>query len=113
MKWLVIAAGAVVVLVVAALVVGWLLPEKHTASQQASFQTSPETVWALITDVEKFPSWRSDVKTVERRPNRDGQPVWVEQGTNGRITFAVERSDRPRQLVVRIADPDLPFADTS
>ena len=94
MKWLWIAAGVIVVLVVAALVVGWLLPEKHTASRHASFQASPETVWALITDVEKFPSWRSDVKTVERLPNRDGRPVWVEEGSNGRITFAVERSDR-------------------
>ena len=110
MKWFWIAVGVIAVLVVAALVVGWLLPEKHTASRQASFQASPETVWALITDVEKFPSWRSDVKTVERLPDRDGRPVWVEEGSNGRITFAVERSDAPRLLVVRIADPDCHLA---
>ena len=112
MKWFWIAAGVIVVVVVATLIVGWLLPEKHTASRHASFQASPETVWALITDVEQFPSWRSDVKTVERLANRDGQPVWVEEGSNGRITFAVERSDRPRLLVVRIADRDLPFGGT-
>ena len=112
MKWLWIAAGVIAVLVVAALVVGWLLPEKHTASRHASFQAAPETVWALITDVEKFPSWRSDVKAVERLPNRDGRPVWVEEGSNGRITFEVERSEAPRLLVVRIADPDLPFGGT-
>jgi hypothetical protein len=112
MKWLLIAAGAVTVLVVALLLIGWLLPEKHTASRQASFQASPETLWALISEVEKFPSWRSDVKTVERLPDRDGRPVWVEEGSNGRITFTVERGDAPRLLVVRIADPDLPFGGT-
>ena len=112
MKWFWIAAGVIVAVVVAALIVGWLLPEKHTASRQASFQASPETVWAVITDVHKFPSWRTDVKTVERLPDRDGQPVWVEEGSNGRMTLAVERSDRPRLLIVRIADPDLPFGGT-
>ena len=66
-------------------------------------------MWALITNVEAFPSWRSDVKTVERLPDRDGRPVWVEEGSNGRIPLAVERSEAPRLLVVRIADRDLPF----
>ena len=112
MKWFWIAAGVMVVAVVATLIVGWLLPETHTASRHASFQASAETVWALITDVEKFPAWRSDVKSVERLPNRDGRPVWVEEGSNGRITFAFERTDAPRLLVVRIADPDLPFGGT-
>ena len=112
MKWFWIAVGVIAAMVVAALVIGWLLPEKHTASRRGSFQASPEAVWALMTDVEKFPSWRSDVKAVERLPNRDGRPVWVEEGSNGRITFAVERSDAPRLLVVRIADPDLPFGGT-
>jgi hypothetical protein len=40
---------------------------------------------------------------------RAGKPVWVEEGSNGRITLAVERSEAPRLLVLRIADPDLPF----
>jgi uncharacterized protein YndB with AHSA1/START domain len=96
----------------AGLLVGWLLPEKHKASRQTTFQVSPETVWALITDVEAFPSSRSDVKTVQRLPERDGQRVWVEEGSSGRITLAVERSEAPRLLALRIADPDLPFGGT-
>ena len=109
MKWLWIGVAVVAVLVVVVLLVGWLLPEKHMASRQATFQAPPEAVWALITDVEAFPSWRNDVKTVQRLPDRDGRPVWVEEGSGGRITLAVERSDPPRLLVLRIADPDLPF----
>jgi len=112
MKWFWIAAGAFAVLVLAMFVVGWLLPEKHHASRQATFRASPETLWALITEVDAFPSWRSDVKTVQRLPDRDGRPVWVEEGSSGRITLAVERSDAPRLLVLRIADPDLPFGGT-
>jgi uncharacterized protein YndB with AHSA1/START domain len=109
MKWLWTALVVTLVLVVALLLVGWLLPEKHKATRQATFQASPEAVWALVTNVEAFPSWRSDVKTVERLPDRDGRAVWVEEGSGGRITLAVERSEAPRLLVLRIADPDLPF----
>lgn len=109
MKWIWIALIVLAVLVLAVMLVGWSLPEKHQASRQATFTAPPEAVWALITNVEAFPSWRSDVKTVERLPDRDGRSVWVEQGSSGRIPLAVERSEAPRLLVVRIADRDLPF----
>jgi len=112
MKWILFVAGVIALLVLAAVVAGSLLPETHRASRQATFQASPETVWALITNVEGFPSWRSDVTTVQRLPDRDGRPVWIEEGSNGRITLAVERSEAPRLLVTRIADPDLGFGGT-
>jgi uncharacterized protein YndB with AHSA1/START domain len=112
MKWTWIALGVIAVLIAAAMLIGWLLPETHRASRQATFQASQETVWALITNVEGFPSWRSDVTTVQRLPDRDGRPVWIEEGSNGRITLAVERSEAPRLLVTRIADPDLAFGGT-
>jgi uncharacterized protein YndB with AHSA1/START domain len=112
MKWIGIAVAVVVVLVVVVLLVGWLLPEKHKASRQATFQVPPEAVWALITNIEAFPSWRGDVKTVRRLPDRDGRAVWVEETSAGRITLAVDRSEAPRLLVLRIADPALPFGGT-
>lgn len=112
MKWVLIAGGVIVVIVVAALIVGWLLPEKHTATREATLLASPEAVWALITDVNAFPSWRTDVKSVERLPDRAGRPVWIEQGSGGKVTFTVDESRPPRRLVVRIADRDLPFGGT-
>jgi hypothetical protein len=65
-----------------------------------------------LTDVERFPSWRQDVKRVRRLPDRDGKPAWVEEGRSGKMTFAVERVEPPRVLVTRIADPSLPFGGT-
>jgi uncharacterized protein YndB with AHSA1/START domain len=112
MKWIWIAASVIGILFIALLLVGWLLPVKHRAERQATFKAPPETVWDLITNVEAFPSWRREVKTVRRLPDRAGRPVWVEDGSNGPITLAVERSEAPRLLVLRIADPDLPFGGT-
>jgi uncharacterized protein YndB with AHSA1/START domain len=112
MKWLLLALIVIVVLIVIVLVVGWMLPVGHVASRSASLEAPPETVWRTITDVDAFPAWRTGVRKVERLPDRDGRPVWVEDGTTGRITLAVERSEPPHVLVTRIADPDLPFGGT-
>ena len=112
MKWFWITLGAIAVVFAAALLIGWLLPEKHRASRQATFKAAPDAVWSLITGVEAFPSWRSDVKRVQRLPDRGGRPVWIEEGSYGRLTLAVERSEAPRLLVTRIADPDLAFGGT-
>jgi hypothetical protein len=112
MKYVGITLGVIAVVVVAALVVGWVLPVRHRASRQATFRADPAAVWELITNVEAFPAWRGDVKAVERLPDRDGRPVWVEEGGNGRITYAVARAEPPSLLVVRIADVTLPFGGT-
>jgi len=111
-KLLLVASGLLVALVLLVLVVGWMLPVQHRAVRSATLPATAEQVWSLITDVDAFPSWRSDVKSVTRLPDRGGQMVWVEEGSNGRMTLAVERSEAPRQLVSRIADPDLPFGGT-
>jgi uncharacterized protein YndB with AHSA1/START domain len=112
MKYVGITLGVIAVVIVATVIAGWLMPVRHRASRQATFRAAPASVWELITNVEAFPAWRGDVKAVERLPDRDGQPVWAEEGSNGRITYAVERTDTPRLLVVRIADANLPFGGT-
>ena len=112
MKTVLIVSALVVVVAIVVVAIGAMLPVQHVASRSATLAASPEQVWRLITDVNGFPAWRSDVKAVERLPDRDGKPVWVEDTTSGRITLAVDRAEPPRLLVLRIADPDLPFGGT-
>jgi hypothetical protein len=112
MKWLLVALLAIGVLAVVVVTVGAMLPVKHVASRSDVFAGTPETIWRLITDVDRFPAWRADVKSVTRLPDRDGKVHWAEETTSGRITFAAEHMEPPRLLVVRIADPDLPFGGT-
>jgi hypothetical protein len=69
-------------------------------------------IWSTIVDVENFPSWRAGVTRVERLPDRNGYPVWIEEGRSGKMTLAVERMEPPRVMVARIADPKLPFGGT-
>jgi Polyketide cyclase / dehydrase and lipid transport len=112
MRWLLIAGAVILAVGLLATLVGYALPLAHSASRQATIPAPPEKVWQTITDAEAFPTWRTDVKKVERVPDREGRKTWVEEGRNGRITFEVERSEPPRLLVLRIADKTLPFGGT-
>lgn len=112
MKWVLMILGVLVILVVAMWGIGASLPKGHTASRKARFAQSPEAIWAAITDVDAFPTWRKDVKRVKRLPEENAKPGWVETMDMGEIPLRVEESMPPRKLVTRIADPNLPFGGT-
>ena len=73
MRYLLIAVAAIVAFVLIVLLVGWSLPVKHTATGEATFKSSPDSLYQLITDVDRFPQWRSSVKSVERLPDSAGK----------------------------------------
>ena len=108
--WLMRIIIGLIVLGAAVFVVGSFLPQNHMASRTAHLSQPPERVWAAITDVAAFPSWRSDVESVQQLAPQEGKPVWREISHRGnRITFAAETWEPPRHLVTRITDKDLPF----
>jgi uncharacterized protein YndB with AHSA1/START domain len=109
MKWLAAGVGLVSAMALLVYVIGSRLPQRHKASKQATLPVPPEVVWTTLTDVDAYPSWRAGVKRIERLPDRDGRQAWIEHGRHGAITFVLERREPPTLLVVRIADPDLPF----
>jgi hypothetical protein len=112
MKWMLIVVVLIAIAVAIAAFIGSRLAQSHRASVEKVFPVLPEAIWGAITDIDAFPSWRAGVTRVERLPDRNGYPAWVEEGKSGRMTMAVERMEAPRVLVGRIADPGLPFGGT-
>jgi hypothetical protein len=113
MKWVALAAGLVVLAVAAIALVGSLLPRDHVAARSARFHRPPQAVWDIIADPLAGVSWRSDLRLVERLPDRDGRLVWRETSGNGdALTLELVADEPPRRRVVRIADPSLPFGGT-
>lgn len=111
MKWVLVAVAALAALALIVAIAGWSLPVAHVATRQAALAAPPDAVWKIITDVEAFPAWRTDVKRVERVAGADAL-TWIEHGRSGALRLKVEASDPPRRLVTRIADPSLPFGGT-
>jgi uncharacterized protein YndB with AHSA1/START domain len=109
MRWLLIVLAAVAAVVLLVVVIGMLLPPEHTARSHSAIHAPPDSVWRALTDVEAFPSWRTDVSQVERVTMPNGRRAWREIGKNGTITFEEVAAEPPRRLVARIADPTLPF----
>ena len=112
MRYVLIAVGVVVALVVIVVVVGYALPVRHHVSRSARFSAAPPALFSTITDVEHFPTWRSDVKRVELVPNGSGPRQFREVGGNGSILYEIDRREPDSLLVTRIADPSLPFGGT-
>jgi uncharacterized protein YndB with AHSA1/START domain len=107
--WVFITLAGVLMLI---LVIGWLLPKAHSVSREARFNQPPEAIWKAITDVEAMPTWRQGLKSVKHLPDKKGLPSWVETSASGTIPFETVVSQPPSKLVVRIADPGLPFGGT-
>jgi uncharacterized protein YndB with AHSA1/START domain len=111
--WLVIigiVVGVLVVGVLAVVAVGATLPKEHVAARRVTLAVGPAEVWAALTDVAAYPSWRPRVRGVEvlgTEPLR-----WRETGRDGKITFELAEADEPRRLVTRITDESLPFGGT-
>ena len=109
MRWILwIGAGlAVVVLIV--VIVGAMLPKAHTASRTVRIAMPPDALFAALSDVDLYQSWRPDVKSLQRRPDRDGRPAWIEDVGGMKIPLHFERMERPSLLVSRIDGAGLPF----
>jgi uncharacterized protein YndB with AHSA1/START domain len=115
MTWItivILAPGAIALVGALAVLIGSRLPRSHRASGERFLATPPDVLWHTLTDIEAFPTWRTDVKRVQRLPDRDGKTAWIEEGKSGKMTFIFERTDAPHVLVSRIADPNLPFGGT-
>jgi len=112
MKWILIVVGVIAGLIALMAIIGALMPKGHTASRTAVINKAPEVLWQTMTDCAAFPQWRTDIRSVEVLPDRDGHKVWREDGKNGEMTLEAIEASPPSRLVLRIADPDLPFGGT-
>ena len=104
-----VALAVVVAIVLAIVGVGSALPREHVATVRARFAASPHATWMVISDPLGASTWRTDVKSIEALPDRDGRRAWREVSGSGTVTFVLAETTPERAMVTRIADDDLPF----
>ncbi len=85
----------------------------ETASQTITIAASPERVWAIAADVERYPDWAKDVKDVIiRGRDGEGRPLEVEfrasaLGRSTHYTLAYDYSDAPSVLAWSMVRGDI------
>ncbi|HWB73658.1 MAG TPA: SRPBCC family protein [Nannocystaceae bacterium] len=108
MKWVWIVLAVVAGTVALAAGIGAMLDPDHSASRRAIIPRPPAEAWARITDFANVPSWRSDLSRIDLEP---GTPTtFVEHTDQGKVRMQVEERVDAQRMVVRIADPSLPFS---
>ena len=90
MKILVLVVAGVVLLVLAVVVIGWLLPKGHVVSRSASYQTKPDRLFSLITGPQ---DWRPDVLRCETVLDANGREL-VRETTHDGESISYELLDR-------------------
>lgn len=112
MKWVLLVGAAIVAIVLVVTVVGMMLPQGHVASVTRHYDAQPDVVWSLITNRERFPEWRSDLRSVQLLGDVKGKQRWKEQSKHDAVTMEITEAETDRRLVTRIADENLPFGGT-
>lgn len=110
MKILLIAAGCIVGTVIAVLVIGWALPQRHVATRSASYRAAPQKLFALIAGSQ---SWRPEVVRCETVPDSAGRNLQRETTRNGETTtYELLDATPPWSIKRRIVDKGLPYSGT-
>jgi uncharacterized membrane protein len=83
------------------------------ASQTTTIAASPERVWAIAADVERYPDWAKDVKdVVVRARDGEGRPTEVEfrasaLGRSTHYTLGYDYDEAPSVLAWRLVRGDI------
>ena len=110
MRILLIVIAAVVLLVVAVVGIGSLLPKRHSVSRCAAYRATPERLFSLIAGPQ---NWRPDVLRYEAVPGSGGRERARETTRGGEtITYELVDSVPPRSLKRRIVMENLPYSGT-
>jgi|AntRauTorckE6833_2_1112554.scaffolds.fasta_scaffold04666_5 uncharacterized membrane protein len=110
MKYLITIIAVVIAIFVSIWIAGNLLPVTHSVTLSKTYNTSQDKIYQLITNVNKFPSWRSNVKDVEVLNDKQKPLEWREYYTdNDPLTFRILNIEDSTLIVTEIADTNLPF----
>lgn len=88
-------------------VIGAVLPRDHVVSMTVTVAAPPVRVWTTVAEVSAYPSWRSEVKSVEVLATSPLE--WRENTSMGPMTLVADEFRPPSRLVARMTDEDQPF----
>jgi uncharacterized protein YndB with AHSA1/START domain len=101
-QWLLTIVLLLVALFIIAYGLGKRVPVEHTSVASATISASQAQVWAMLVNVDAYPTWRSDVKAVDELPTDTGRRRWRESYGHFVMTFILDDNQPMTSRVVRL-----------
>jgi uncharacterized protein YndB with AHSA1/START domain len=109
MKWILIVLALLAALVAILFVLGITAPKEHVATVTRSFAAPDSTIFRIASDFEHVPSWFTEVRSVRRIADVDGQAAYRENYGGFEVTNVV-RQLTPNSRIVREILPEGSFS---
>ncbi len=89
-----------VILALMAVVTSLALPQDYSVTRSIVISQPPERVWPVVRDIPPQSSWRPELRSIERLPDRNGHETWrlINRDSQSMVMEVVE-SVPPRRLV--------------
>lgn len=95
-----ILAGVFFIFVVLPVILGSMMRPEHTGTRSVWLRTDIDRVWEVISNHEREPAWRKDLKGVIRLPDHEGREAWKEISKTGQeIQLATTEKAEKRKIV--------------
>jgi len=104
-QWLLTIVLLLVALLIVAYGLGKHLPAEHTSVASATIAAPQAKVWALLVNVDAYPTWRRDLKSVDELPTDTGRRRWIEHYKHSDMSFILDDNQPMTSRVVRL-EPD-------
>ncbi len=101
-QWLLTIVLLLVALLIVAYGLGKRVPVEHTSVASVTIAAPQAKVWALLVNVDAYPTWRRDLKSVEELPTDTGRRRWKEHYKHGDMSFILDDNQPMTSRVVRI-----------
>jgi hypothetical protein len=108
-----IVALALIGLIVLVFLVGALLPESYEGEVKLVIRRTPEEIWATTQDFQRHPIGGAMTKGVERQPDENGLPVWLEDFGGFRLRVQVVAAQAPNRWKFRVTDQEVRITSES
>lgn len=98
MRWLWIGVAVLLGIVAVLAGIGYSMPNAHVAQAQAEYRASPDSVYAVLSDIGGWPDWHPSVEQltpVEGDP--DGR-TWRISGADGSMTITLAGEEPPTRF---------------
>lgn len=87
-----------------AYVIGLLVPASHIVSRSSTFKIKPQRLWAILTDVSKYPQWQPKIEKVLIDETSSNKTVFVEYSIKKRHTVIIHHERIENKCLLRILE---------